>query len=195
MRVGGIAGYYYFEQSFKGMPFPVNNETVSAKELGQWLGVTDRMVREYADRGIVVRHGRGKYLLQESVTNLLRHLREVSAGRGGADAQLDLTTEKARLAKEQADGQELKNKQLRGELVLAADVEREWSDILRGVRAGVLAVPSRVRAAVGLTPEQATELDAELRRTLTDLGNDKNNTIGGAEGADPAAADSAVAMD
>jgi len=168
---------------------------VSATDLAEWLGLARQTVSGHAADGKVVRLARGKYLLKESVQTYTRHLREVAAARGGEAQILDLNQERARLAREQADGQELKNKQLRRELVLAADVEREWSDILRGVRAGILAVPSRVRAAVGLSPEQAIELDAELRRTLTELGNDQKNTSGGAEGADPAAADSAVAMD
>ena len=170
-------------------------ETVGAGVLAEWLGVSSQSIASFANDGKVVRISRGKYDLQSSVQTYTRHLREVAAMRGGEAQILDLNQERARLAREQADGQELKNGQLRRELVLAADVEREWSDILRGVRAGILAVTSRVRAAVGLTPEQAIELDAELRRTLTELGNDKEAQRGGAEGADTAAADSAVAVD
>jgi len=166
-------------------------EVVGAGELAGWLGVSSQSIAAFANDGKVVRISRGKYDLQASVQTYTRHLREVAAMRGGEAQILDLNQERARLAREQADGQELKNRQLRKELVLAADVEREWSDILRGVRAGILAVTSRVRAAVGLTPEQAIEIDAELRRVLTELGNDQDNEGGGAEGADTAAADAA----
>jgi phage terminase Nu1 subunit (DNA packaging protein) len=168
---------------------------VSATELAEWLGLARQTVSGHAADGKVVRLARGKYLLKESVQTYTKHLREVAAARGGEAQILDLNQERARLAREQADGQELKNRQSRRELVLAADVEREWSDILRGVRAGILAVTSRVRASAGLSAEQAIDLDAELRRTLTDLGNDQSNTGGGAEGVDTAAENTAVRVD
>ena len=76
----------------------------------------------------------------------------------------------------------------------ASDVEREWSDILRKVRAGVLAVTSRVRASAGLTAEQAVEMDAELRLALKELGNDNDNEAGGAEGVGTAHATAAIGV-
>lgn len=167
----------------------------TATQVAEWIGVSRQAVSEFANDGKVIRISRGKYDLKASVQTYTAHLREVAAHRGGAEQILDLTQERARLAREQADGQELKNRQLRGELVSAIDVEREWADTLRGVRAGILAVTSRVRAAAGLTAAQAVELDAELRRALTELGNDTQDKAGGATGADPAAADSAERMD
>lgn len=55
-----------------------------------------------------------------------------------------VTKERGRLAAAQADIAETKAAKLRGSLVDAAEVEAEWSCVLRTVRAGVLAVPSRV---------------------------------------------------
>jgi phage terminase Nu1 subunit (DNA packaging protein) len=46
-------------------------------------------------------------------------------------------------AKAQANLAELKAAQARGSLLDAEAVEREWSDVLGAVRAGMLAVPSR----------------------------------------------------
>ena len=83
-----------------------------------------------------------------------------------------LTTERARLAREQADAQALKNAALRRELVPAAEVERAWTDILRQVRSRVLAVPSRLRQAVALPADAVAALDRELRDALTELGRD-----------------------
>ena len=54
------------------------------------------------------------------------------------------TTERARLAHAQADLAEIKAARQRGLLLEAEAVEREWSAVLRGVRAGLLALPSRV---------------------------------------------------
>src|SRR5512132_2511810 len=55
-----------------------------------------------------------------------------------------LTRARIELIQAQRDGQELKNAQLRGELVTIEEVEQRWSDILRVMRAGLLALPSRV---------------------------------------------------
>src|SRR5688500_17296824 len=110
-------------------------ETVGSGELADYLGVSSQSIAAFANDGKVVRISRGKYDLKASVQTYTAHLREVAAARGGEAQILDLTQERARLAKEQADGQELKNRQLRRELLPAADVEREWSDILRKVRA------------------------------------------------------------
>lgn len=88
--------------------------------------------------------------------------------------QTSLTAERARLAKEQADAAEIKNAVLRRDLVVASEVEREWSAVLRKVRSGVLAVPSRMRQTLPhLTPHDVQIFDAELRRVLEDLANDQ----------------------
>src|SRR5512132_3115956 len=59
-----------------------------------------------------------------------------------------LTKARIELIQAQRDGQELKNAQLRGELVIIEEAERRWSDILRVMRAGLLALPSRVAQRV-----------------------------------------------
>jgi phage terminase Nu1 subunit (DNA packaging protein) len=170
-------------------------ETVGAGELADWLGVTSQSIAAFANDGKVVRISRGKYDLCASIQTYTAHLREVAAARGGEGGVLDLVQERARLAREQADGQELKNRQSRKELLPASDVEREWSQILRKVRAGILAVTSRVRASAGLTAEQAVEMDAELRLALRDLGNDNDHEAGSATSADSANATPAIGVD
>jgi phage terminase Nu1 subunit (DNA packaging protein) len=58
----------------------------------------------------------------------------------------------------------------RGELLDADTVARQWSDVLRRVRAGVMAVPSRVRAQLPrLTAQDIEVIDRELRDALTVL--------------------------
>jgi len=48
---------------------------------------------------------------------------------------LNLTGERAWLAREQADAQALKKAVMRGKNVPAIEVERAWGDILRGAHA------------------------------------------------------------
>ena len=75
----------------------------------------------------------------------------------------EATKERARLARAQADLAEQKLARQRGSLIECEAVEREWADILRQVRAGMLAVPSRVAQRLPhLTPHDVAEIDAEV---------------------------------
>ncbi len=79
--------------------------------------------------------------------------------------------QRARLAAAQAEIAELKAAQLRGELRDAGAVRAEWSDILRTVRAGRLAVPPRFAARLPhLTAFDISEIDQEVRAVLTEIG-------------------------
>jgi phage terminase Nu1 subunit (DNA packaging protein) len=63
----------------------------------------------------------------------------------------------------------------RRELVPAAAVEAEWSSVLRTVRAGMLAVPSRLSQR--LSPaHDVSEIDREVRAALTEIGNREGYT-------------------
>lgn len=129
------------------------------------LGITPTAIRELASQGIVKRIGRGSYDLDASVTAYCAHLRQGASGRGG-----ELANERARLAREQADAAAMKNRQLRGELVDVAEVERTWLASVRTIRAGVLALPTRVQQRLPhLTAFDVAEIDAEARLVLTEL--------------------------
>ena len=80
--------------------------------------------------------------------------------------------EKARLVREHADRAERINARERAELSPADLAQREWSNILAGLRARLLAVPARVaqahpgHAAIVVTVE--TEIDAALDELAED---------------------------
>lgn len=145
---------------------------IGGKDLCTLLGLSSGALATLKDRGIAVHLGHDAWDLQATVTAYCAHLRSIAAGRGGEEQGNSLTAERARLAKEQADAQALKNAALRGELVPAAEVARVWSDTLRKVRSRLLAVPSRVRGAIpGLTVADMTLIDREVRDALQELGN------------------------
>lgn len=162
-------------------------ETVNAKEVADWIGVSDRTVSDLAIRGHAKKVGRGRYDLKETIRLYTSHLREVAAARGDGQI-LDLVQERARLAKAQTAGQEMKNATLRRELLPREEVEAEWSDILRKLRSAMLAIPSRIRQRLGLDANATADIDREIRDTLTVLGNDQEHEAGGATGADPSGA-------
>lgn len=112
---------------------------------------------------------RGKLWIQENISPTRSAAQAAQADLPFA-AQPDAASERLRLLKEQADHAALKNAALRRELVPAAEVEREWSGVLREVRAGILAVPSRLRQVLPhLSAADVEAIDAELRRVLEEL--------------------------
>lgn len=138
------------------------------------LGVSPAMLTELKNRGIARHLGRDAWDLAATVRAYCAHLRGTASGRGGEEEVANLTAERARLAREQADAQALKNAVLRRELVPVAEVAREWGDVLRSIRARILAVPSRVRSALPhLTAADVAVLDRETRAALEDLAEDK----------------------
>ncbi|MCF3935020.1 hypothetical protein L1787_16570 [Acuticoccus sp. M5D2P5] len=143
---------------------------VGARELGRWLGVSDRMVRELAERGIIERNARGRYQLEPCVKAYCEHIRGIAAGRSaGADQKLNLTEERALLAREQREAQAIKNLVARKEALPREEVLSRWSTILRNVSARMRAVPSRVRAQrPHLTREDVDLIDEEIRLALTE---------------------------
>lgn len=146
-------------------------KTVEAAVLARLFGVTTRTIRSLAQQGAVVRAGRGSFDFAASVKRYVEHLRETAKGRGDQKTVAALASQRTRLAREQADGVALKNAQLRGELVEASAVEREWSEVLRGVRAAMLTVPSRVqRRLPTLSLTEVATIDAEVRDLLSEVG-------------------------
>ena len=144
---------------------------IGGKDLCTLLGLSSGALTDLKHRGHAVHLGHDAYDLEATVTAYVLHLRGIAAGWGDAEKAASLTTERARLAKEQADAQALKNAVMRGEFVPCSEVERAWGDILRGLRSRLLAVPSRLRQTVPhLTTSDVTLIDRELRDALQELG-------------------------
>lgn len=147
-------------------------EKIAGRALAQLIGVHERTIRDLADAGHVVKLGKATYDRDASILAYCTHLRETAAGRGGAAGVATLTAERARLAREQADSAALKNAAARGDMIAAADVKAKWIAILTGVRARILAVPSRVRSrAPHLARDEIEIIDSEIREALEEASN------------------------
>lgn len=129
------------------------------------VGVSLSVIHDRLSRGLLRASGRNRLLVAENVRLYCDELR-AAAGRHGAGHR---DPAKVRLTEAQAGAAELKLAKLRGELVSAVEVEREWSDLLRGLRAELLALPSRIGARVGLSPVDVAAVDREIRDTLDHL--------------------------
>lgn len=145
--------------------------TVTAEMLADWLGISAVAVRDLGRRGVVIKTGRNAFALQESIRRVLAHYRDLASDKGNPASLAEIRAQRIRLAKASADHQEIKNAAARGELVPVAEVEREWSGVLRTVRAGMLAVPSRAAQRLPhLLAHDVGVIDNEVRGVLAVLG-------------------------
>lgn len=143
---------------------------IGGADLCALLGITHGALSGLVKRELAVKLGHDSYDLGATVAAYVAHLRGTASGRGGEEQIVSLTAERARLARAQAESAEIKNAALRRELVPAAEVAREWGEALRAVRSRLLAVPSRVQAALPhLAASDMVTLDRELRSALEDL--------------------------
>ena len=142
-------------------------EGVTAGKLAEWLGLTANRVSALAREGVIPRNADKRFPLRAAVKAYCENARAGATGRRG---DTELAAEKLRLAKENADKLAFQNARARGELIAAAEVEREWAGVLRDVRAAFLALPSRAAGKLGhLTPHDLAALDAEVRDVLMEL--------------------------
>ena len=97
--------------------------------------------------------GRGQLDLDACREAYIKRLRAVASGHVSADGELDLTAERARLAKEQADRLEMANAQQRRELLARADVDAAVEGAFARVRAKMLGVPSKMAGELAAEDE------------------------------------------
>ncbi len=98
------------------------------------------------------------------------HMTTVLEALEGGDV-LDLTAERARLAKAQADDREMKNDLARGDQITVAEFHLMVTSAFARVRAKLLALPSKMAPLV-VGAKTAAEAQAMLRDTVHDALNE-----------------------
>jgi len=119
----------------------------SQSEISAKLGINTATFKDFVARGVIEERERGQYTYEECSKQYLAHLREIAAGRMTVDG-LDLSAERARLAKEQADAKEMENMVERGELLYIDDIIRDFEEQLINCKTKLLAAPTKVAAEV-----------------------------------------------
>jgi phage terminase Nu1 subunit (DNA packaging protein) len=133
-------------------------------------GMSPPRVSRFLKTGVIPTTAAGKVPMPDALHALIEHLSEVAAGRGGRHGVGDLTAERARLAKEQADGHALKNAIARGEYLAADTVRDDWDSAAGGVRSAMLAIPSTLPLMLPhLTRFDLEVIDRAIRDALTAL--------------------------
>lgn len=110
--------------------------SLSQADAARILGKTGRTLRYWTDQG-APRNADGTYSIPDLVEWLIQ-------ARASSPGDLVLESERARLAKEQADKTALENQVRRGKLVEVEEVRQLWTDLVAAARARLLAMPSKL---------------------------------------------------
>lgn len=149
--------------------------TLTSQELAGLHGITIQALGALEARGIIKKLRRNEYPLSASAA-LSSHYREQAAGRQGSETKYDVVAERARLAKEQADGQEIKNAVARGQLVEAEAVARRWDTQMAMIRACMLGLPSDIAQLLPhMTRHDTDTIDRAVRDALTQAADELDN--------------------
>ena len=146
----------------------IEDITVSAKVIGEMIGVGDRMVRHLADEGIIKRNSHGRYLLLESVKNYILTLKVSKAGESiktdfDKDS-LDLNHEKAVNEHWKSLITEIKLQLIKGQVHKSEDVERVMTDMFLNFKNKMLALPHKL--AIKLENRERQEIQEKLREEI-----------------------------
>ncbi len=112
-------------------------------EIAKHLDLSTRQIRELQSAGIFLKGA----TLDEARLAYIRRLREQAAGRSATNG-LDLASERARLAKAQADKLEIELTAKRGDLISLDKAIQGWSDLVSACRAKMLTLPVRASNAI-----------------------------------------------
>ena len=149
----------------------VGGRIVSRPELCAIMGVTLSEVDRWVQAGCPVAEkptGRGGEWKFDTARVIAWRTDRARAEAGG-EKPLDLNAERARLAREQADAQELKNRVSRGELLPAEEVVAGWEAAIGRARALLLGIPTSAAPTIVLLTRQHEDAERAVREHLTKL--------------------------
>src|SRR5574338_31979 len=132
---------------------------ITQSEFGTLVGISQPAVSGLVSREVLRKGGSaGEWLM-----SYCRNLREVAAGRASADGgDLDLVQERAALAREQREGQAIKNAIARREYAPIELLSKVLSDASAAVVERFDGMPARLRKQVPDLPIEAHEVIAAV---------------------------------
>ena len=113
---------------------------VTAVELGHMLDLTPRRVAMLASDGVIPKARTGVYPRNECIRAYVRFLRERADAGGGST---EYSRARAKLTSSRAAIAEMERSRLSGELAPVNEYRAAWTAITAGLRARLLAIPSK----------------------------------------------------
>lgn len=140
------------------MSVPGLDRRMTQEQFGDLVGISQQAVSDLVAREIV----KPEATAARNLIAYCDHLREVAAGRE-AKGDLDLVTERARLAKLQADRVELQNQRTRREVAPTELLELSIAAIGRQIKGRLEAIPVALRRrSTAMTPEDFAFVESEI---------------------------------
>jgi len=149
--------------------------TVSAKVLGDIIGVGDRQIRNLAEEGILVRNSHGKYMLLKSVKNYIVNLKIAKSGEkltsDFEQGELNWEQEKAKHEHLKAMITDINLQLIKGQVHKSSDVGSVITDMFTKFRSKMMAFPSKLAPKLQRKPkEEIVEiLRKEVEEALNEL--------------------------
>lgn len=153
----------------------------TVKELSEVLGVTTRAINKWLSDGLKFDGPRDAAMID---------IEEWARWRYAGDDSIDFQREKARLTKNQADYEEIRVLEKRGDLLDASRVEMAWANLVAAFKRRMLAIPDRAASYFDSKPLKK-ELQILINEALEELEkHDPETIVSGLEG--PGAGESAA---
>lgn len=134
----------------------------TSRAVAEWLGLTDRRVRQLRDEGVIEEAAPGLYDLRAATRQYLTYLRRGS-----------LTDERAGLTRAKREAAEMENELRRGNLHRTEDIETGIKTMLLNVRGRFLTLPAKLAPALAAAGGNQAEiydvLAAAINETLEEL--------------------------
>ena len=130
----------------------------TSKVVADWLGLTERRVRQLRDEGIIEEHSPGLYDLRATTRRYIAFLRSGS-----------LADERARLTKAKREAAEMENDLRRGELHRTDEIEAGIKTMLLNIRGRFLSLPAKLSPALAtMGGDQASIFDV-LKKAIDEI--------------------------
>lgn len=125
--------------------------------VAEWLGVSERRVRQLRDEGVLWEARPGFYDLWAAVARYITYLRKGSS---------DLNDERAALTKAKREAAEMENRVRRGELLEAREIEAGLQTALLNIRSRFLALPAKLSGSLAAKGGNQVAIFDELKEAI-----------------------------
>lgn len=168
---GNTAALLHLTRQSSGGTLPA---VCTTAEMCSWLGISKVALHDMRKRGVCEMVSRDRWNCKQTVQAVMRHYRDVAAGRksdSDAPDAPDLVTERALLARAQREGVEMANETERGNLIPRERHEDCVTKVAKIVVRCLVTLPDRLERDLRVTPdvvEYVTECIGDLRDEIAD---------------------------
>ncbi len=140
----------------------------TSKSVAEWLGLTERRVRQLRDEGVIQEKAPGLYDMRPTVTRYILFIRK-------GNSKTDLNDERAMLTKAKREAADMENKVRRGELHSADDIERGIKTLCLNIRSRFLTLPAKLAPTLAAMDGDQARMFDELKKAIDEALEELSN--------------------